>query len=1105
MLKQIFSIFCILFLTYPISAQTVQAEFGKNRIQYHEDFKNWWMYETQNFITYWYGKGRNIAHTVVQMAELDNDEIQTILEHRFNDKIEIIVYLDLSDLKQSNLGSEEVFISNSGRTKILGNKMFVYFDGDHQNLRNSIREGIAGVYLESMLYGSNLQEIVQNAVLLNLPDWYKTGLVSYLGSEWNEVIDNELRDILTRKKKYKDFYRLAKDYPRIAGHSMWYFISKYYGRSNISNLLYLTRIHRNLENGFLYVLGTSHERIAEDWSSYFFEKYALDEKNMMSVDDENELPIRNKRNLPISQMKLNPNGEQLAYILNERGKSKMYLYDLASNKKALLFKHGIKNYIQETDYQYPVFNWDSTGTKIALLYEHRDIVHLKEFNLATGEEIEQKLSPEYHRVYGVDYWTADTLILNASTDGFSDLYMYYPNKRSSDRITEDFYDDLEISVAKINDTKGILFSSNRRTTDLRSRKLDTLLPVENFNIFFLEWNKTNPTLRRLTNTPKSNDRQPLLFNQNQIEFLSAQSGIWNKKIITDLTKDDQSGTYTSNYNRNIYNHHGAENGIVKVFSSQFEGDYKLFISAEDVEETVLPFDVTNPEVRKNKSKNSEGTPIVIIEDDADDDKIYEADDKYLFQTEFKRPEGAPKILEKKSKEHQTLRPDTSRKELDFDLLTPIYDDVATTMYDQSKIVEFLNARAVAARLRFKIDYVNTTLDNSLLFGGLDSYAGMKREFQIPPLGILLKANIKDLFEDYIFEGGARFPTTFNGSEYFITFENRKKKLDKKFALYRKVNAETEDTGQLALERNQFVTLIGQYSVKYPLDVYTSLRAIGTLRNDRFIKLATEGNNLNVPIEDEQRAGLKLEIVYDNTINIDINIKNGTRAKAWVELVKKFDLGLFEPGQGLSFNDGFMTVIGVDARHYVRLDRNSIFAARFTASTSLGSERILYYLGGVENQMFSQLNNDVPVPSEQNFAYQTLAAQMRGFQLNARNGSSVALINTELRIPFLKYLSKRKIKSSFLRNLQAVGFADLGTAWHGKSPFSDENPLNSIVVTNPPTVEVEVNYFRNPIVAGYGIGARTLLFGYFLKLDYAWGWETRRVNKPILHFSIGTDF
>ncbi len=1087
-----------MFLLIPVfhaEGQLVQTEFGKNRIQYHDDFENWNMYETENFITYWYGKGRNIAHTVVQLAEKDNDEIRSVLEHRFNDKIEIIVYLDLSDLKQSNLGAEEVFVSAAGRTKILGNKMFVYFNGDHQQLSNQIRQGIASVYLESMLYGSNLQEVVQNAVLLNLPDWYKEGLVSFLGSEWDEQIDNDLRDIFSQRDKYFDFFRLSRDYPTIAGHAFWYFISKYYGKENIPNLLYLTRINRSLENGFLYVLGTPYEQITEEWSNFFRRKYNRDNKNMKSLNERAQLPIKNKRKVLFTHVKLSPDGKTLAYVMNNRGKRKLMLYDLETDRKRQVFKYGVRNLIQQTDENYPVLTWSDDGRYLAFIHEKRDIIYLSQLDLERNERMTQVMSPEIQRVYSMDYWSMDTLVLNATTDGLSDLYMYYPKRRASDRLTEDFYDDLDVSVTKINGTKGLLFSSNRTEETLARLRLDSILPIGPFNIFFLQWNPEDPSLRQLTFTESANYREPAMVGGDKIMFLSNESGVWNRKILTDLAAQEPTEQYITNYDRNIVTHHSTpgKNDIAEV--AIIGSIPRIFVSVLQDDLQVSPYKV------------SEGISAVIPDEPPgdtqpeDQGKEYEPDDKYLFQSEFKVPEKEKREMEEAPEQEKVQDP-----------LQPISIELFSAdrarknlSYKPSELPEFNSARIRAARLQFKLDYVNVRMDNNLLFGGLDSYSATKQEYEVPPLGILLKANIKDLFEDYVIEGGARFPTSFNGSEYFITFENRKKKLDRTYALYRKVTTETMEDGLIGIDRNQFVTVIGQYAVKYPLDVYQSFRATGTIRNDREIRFATDAGNLNEPIIDDQRIGLKLEYVYDNSIPVDVNMRHGTRAKIWIEAVKKFDLNLNEPGRGLEFNEGFMTNIGVDARHYVRLDRNSIFAARFTASTSFGSEQILYYLGGVENALFASYDRNIPIPGDKNFAYQTLAAHLRGFRFNSRNGASVALVNTELRVPFLKYLARRKIKSSFLRNLQVVGFFDVGTAWHGSDPFSEDNPLNTVTLTNPPTVQVDVKYFRNPIIYGYGAGLRALLFGYFLKLDYAWGWETNFRQDPILHFSIGTDF
>jgi hypothetical protein len=41
--------------------------------------------------------------------------------------------------------------------------------------------------------------------------------------------------------------------------------------------------------------------------------------------------------------------------------------------------------------------------------------------------------------------------------------------------------------------------------------------------------------------------------------------------------------------------------------------------------------------------------------------------------------------------------------------------------------------------------------------------------------------------------------------------------------------------------------------------------------------------------------------------------------------------------------------------------------------------------------------------------------------------------------------------------------------------------------------------------GYGAGIRTLLFGYFLRVDYGWGIETREIQQPRLYIALGTDF
>jgi hypothetical protein len=294
-----------------------------------------------------------------------------------------------------------------------------------------------------------------------------------------------------------------------------------------------------------------------------------------------------------------------------------------------------------------------------------------------------------------------------------------------------------------------------------------------------------------------------------------------------------------------------------------------------------------------------------------------------------------------------------------------------------------------------------------------------------------------------------------------------------------------------------------YQLRYPLDYFTSIRGSLTLRNDNFFDLVNDRENLEAPNITGQRLGLKLEYIYDNTFDVDINIKNGLRYKFYVEAVNRLRVQLTPP-YTLNPSEAFMTVLGLDARHYLPIGRYAVWANRIAAASNFGSERTLYYLGGMESWILPAFETATPTPPG-NYAFTTVAAQLRGFKYNARNGTTFALFNSELRLPIFNMISAGKIRYKFIRNFQITAFFDAGAAWHGLSPYSDENVINTLTLESPPSVVVNVKYFRDPLIYGYGLGARTSFFGYFVKFDYAWGVETRIVQKPRFYISLGTDF
>ncbi len=1138
--------------TLRVAAQTTQTEFGKNRVQFHQDFAEWSQYESRNFITYWYGEGRYIGQSVVQLAENDFQDIQGILEHRMNDKIEIIVYTDLTDLKQSNIGSEEAFENTGGQTKIVGNKMFVFFNGDHNDLRRQIREGVASVFLNAMLFGSNLQEIVQNALMMNLPQWFKDGLISYVGQSWTPALDDRLRDLFLTGG-FDDFDDLARRYPALAGHSLWHFISQFYGGSTVSNLLYLTRINRSVESGFLYVLGSSYASTTQNWFHYFQQRYTAEAQAMMPPPTES-VPLRNRRKVPLYQLKVSPDGRQVAYALNEIGKVRVYLQDLRTGKRTCIFREGSRNPIQATDYNYPLLAWNPNQQELAILHERRDVPRLMRYQLDTKERISEELTGNFQRVYSMDYLTPRELVFSAAIRGQSDLFRYSTQNRQSQRLTNDVWDDLDAVCTTIRGRRGILFASNRPDSLNRSVPLDSVLPVGRFDIYYLDLDSVGfrytGELIRVTRTPEVDERQPLPIDSMWFGFLSDASGIRNRRIgflkdyvhhvdqvvrltdestrrvrlgqalaegldSTELTLVDTVWLDTvikekavlhtaSNYDRSILEH--SKSARLRTFAEVVfrDGAWQVYQGSIDPLVLYLPPAtlLRQPKPAADRSPQPERTPEQPVPAPPPSPAPARQDtgkidiDNYLFQSEFDDDE----IIVRRT-DADSVAPTPAPPPVQPRLLYR-QTDTENLVSTRTQLQPFRSSRIIPYRLKFRTDFVTTQMDNSLLFDGLSTFAGVPQDFGYPPPGILLKANFKDLLEDYEFEGGVRVPTSFNGAEYFLLFNDRKKRLDKRYAAYYRRLRFTEDNSPPPTKYDNSTFLL-QYQLRYPLDVFTSLRAVNTLRFDRSTWLASNPTALETPDIRSQRLGARLEYVFDNTLDVSLNIKNGTRYKVFAEVVKRFEVDLAGTLQ-LKAGEGFMTVLGADARHYQRVLRYSVLATRLAGATSLGQERVLYMLGGTDNWLLPQFDMTIPFPSGgTDYAFRSVATNIRGFQLNARNGNSYALFNAEFRSPVLRYLFPYSA-SNFIRNFQWVAFFDAGTAWEGLNPFNESSPLNTWRDRNT-NVQIEVSYFRDPVVFGYGTGIRTLLFGYFVRLDYAWGIETREVQSPRLYFSMGMDF
>ena len=178
-------------------------------------------------------------------------------------------------MQQSNIGQGIDWQNTGGVTKLVNNKMVVYFNGDHNNLRKQVREGIARVLTENILFGDDLGEFAGNQALLDLPQWLTDGYIAYAGENWSTALDDDLKSEML-SGKYHNFYQFAFEKPLLAGHAFWYYIEEKYKRENVTYFLYLARIYKNLNRASQQITKQKFKDVLADFMDYETIKYEQD-------------------------------------------------------------------------------------------------------------------------------------------------------------------------------------------------------------------------------------------------------------------------------------------------------------------------------------------------------------------------------------------------------------------------------------------------------------------------------------------------------------------------------------------------------------------------------------------------------------------------------------------------------------------------------------------------------------------------------------------------------------------------------------------------------------------------------------------------------------
>lgn len=1115
--------FFFLFLSGTVNAQVNAVEFGKNRVQYKKF--NWRYYQTKNFNAYFSEGGLALGKFVAQVAEEELPQLEEFVEYGLQRRANIVIYNSFSEMKQSNIGLGVDWQNTGGVTKLVNNKVLVYNSGDLNNLRIQIRQGIAKVLVENLLFGDDLGEFAQNQALLDLPKWLTDGYISYAAENWSAKLDDQLKSALL-SGDYRTFYQFAFKKPELAGHAFWNFIANNYRRDNVTYFLYLSRIYKSLNTASSRVTKKRFNDLLKEFMEKEPEKYQND--------------LRGRRNQPkgsivaMEELKTDedyyrfqanpiPRNNSYAVVRFRKGIYQVQLEDLSDKRKVLL-KAGVLNRQSDINPNYPLLAWDPKGSRLLVIYDEKGKIRMFVYDMVTRLKLFKQEIEGFQLIQDAKFMLDNnTLILSAVKNGQSDIFTYKIKEQTVTQITNDVYNDIDPSFAAFPNKTGILFASNRPSGD--ASRLDTVVPSRyHYNIFMVDPNvKSNyRQVTMLSNMKYSDARFPLQYNVNHFTFVSEENGIGNRYAGFFTTQRAGLDTFYQIGDEILRNPPRKELDSTLKAWDKSEPDSIGYLSITDDSSYVFP--ITNYQSGLQETRGAGDNNLVSeLRQEGNLKMLYKLriDEATLRRrninarpTEYikklkeleRNAKGQATIYDKKKGIEKIVVADTTKKstelfQTEFEADTTSHIALEETLAAKSPLAD---AKVYDYHRKFSSEYVVTGLNNQVLVNRFQPYAhgvGPVYLSNTDALNGIIRLGTSELMEDMKFTGGFRISTNLKDVDYLVQFQNLRRRLDWGLTYYRSTlnNFPIYDINSEPIKAqlpNKLYSNLYQVHLSYPIDEIRSLRATVGFRNDR-VTLKTDANFPPVlAMKDSilNFALVRMEWVHDNTLNPTLNIWNGLRYKLWIDVNAK--------ANNKNKNGRYTFNFGGDARYYQKIYRNFIWAGRAAFDASFGTQKIIYYLGGVDGWIAPRFNNaNRPAPDAE-YAFQSLAVNLRGFPQNVANGNNAVVLNSEFRLPLFTTIFNRPINNAFLRNFQLVQFTDLGTAWNGKF----NGITRPYTVYGQPPVEIRIKTGGiGPFVGGYGFGARSTLLGYFLRADAGWEMNGLFKGKPYWHFAFGLDF
>lgn len=466
-----------------------------------------------NFKVYYTTGGEKIANQIINQAESNLETMENFLGTRLVEQIDIFI-------------SEEVVLevknnpSKNGNIHLDNSSIYLSYSGNTSDLLISLKEQLAEILINGMLFGNTLKERLKNSREINVPNWYVTGLANYVAGgkppdvAWMaDYYDGKLKLNLnlTEKKELDAF-----------GHAIFIHIYDSFGINKLRQLLFYTKLSGKAEFAFEYVLNKSLNYVLADWYKMEKTKYLNDNKSRLPNDPE---PLgKAVQTSDIIDIKFNKESTELNFLIRTFTGIEIWNYGIGNRKTRKLFTY--KTVKKDIIWAFLVLN-------DTCLLSMSNGINSKLFSIQDGRVIKtSKL--EFSYIHSIKENPVSGLALLCQKNFQIDIFQHDLSDRNKPKqITENEIEETDFAF----DKSGSLYVSDYSNQEFRITESKNSKVLYHSNFPILELNNYKGNYLSFLQKSKTNTVGMILNLNDTIEKFQVTN---YKRSILDYDYNDVS-------------------------------------------------------------------------------------------------------------------------------------------------------------------------------------------------------------------------------------------------------------------------------------------------------------------------------------------------------------------------------------------------------------------------------------------------------------------------------------------------------------------------------------------------------------------------------------